>query len=136
MVSLSFDLTLFPLCAQFLDDLAEAEGIDQSVRSSYDDRGQAPILDGQEVERLVELLEVEGPYAVIETDYFGGVGEQAAVIYLGEETVFGPERGPVGAINKALRRLGVRRTLARDEFDTVGLGNMRRSSDFFRDRSK
>jgi hypothetical protein len=76
--------------------------------------------------------------AYIETDYFGGRGVQAAIVWSNGTVVFGavatpdysafekprpPQQG--GAINQALRRLGVSRRPASDEFDTLGLGRHR-----------
>ena len=76
------------------------------------------------------------PLAYIETDYFGGPGEQAAVAWEHGLVVFGPVKTkdlyenrkfvptPLleGAINRAIRLLGVVRGSVRDEFDAVGLG--------------
>jgi hypothetical protein len=65
-------------------------------------------------------------YAVVMTEYFGGVGEQCAAAY----RVPGLEPVVAGSINEALRALGV--TTAPDEydeFDTVGLGHFRSTPD-------
>lgn len=65
----------------------------------------------------------EGTAAYIETDYFGGVGSQAATVFsdgsfaIPEETTF--------PINAALRALGVRAAPGVDEFDTLGLSRFR-----------
>ncbi|HVJ81804.1 MAG TPA: hypothetical protein VNC50_12125 [Planctomycetia bacterium] len=78
------------------------------------------------------------PIAYIETDYFGGRGVQAAIVWSKGTVIFGaaatpdftsfekprpPQAG--GAINQALRRLGVARRPSLDEFDTLGLGRHR-----------
>jgi hypothetical protein len=77
--------------------------------------------------------------AYIETDYFGGDGWQAAMAWAEGRVVFGPvlttdlHQGgkfiptPLleGAINRAVRHLGVDRGAARDEFDALGLGGHR-----------
>jgi hypothetical protein len=79
------------------------------------------------------------PLAYVETDYFGGDGWQAAMAWVGGGAVFGPVRTsdlweggkfvptPLleGAINRAVRHLGVERGAARDEFDALGLGRHR-----------
>ncbi len=76
------------------------------------------------------------PLAYVETDYFGGDGWQAALVWAGGLVVVGPIRTtdlqvhgkfvptPLleGAINRALRFLAVKRGAVRDEFDAVGLG--------------
>ena|SRR5436190_8542052 len=92
--------------------------------------------------RLGEWAEEQSrqfPLAYVETDYFGGDGWQAAIAWAGGEVVFGPVRTtdlweggkyvptPLldGAVNRAVRLLGVERGTARDEFDALGLGRHR-----------
>jgi hypothetical protein len=79
------------------------------------------------------------PLAYVETDYFGGDGWQAALAWVGGRAAFGPVRTsdlweggkfiptPLldGAINRAVRLLGVNRGSVRDEFDALGLGRHR-----------
>lgn len=79
------------------------------------------------------------PLAYVETDYFGGDGWQAAVAWVEGCVVYGPARTtdlyeggrlvptPLldGAINRAVRHLGVDRGAVRDEFDALGLGRHR-----------
>jgi hypothetical protein len=79
------------------------------------------------------------PLAYVETDYFGGDGWQAAMAWTNGRVVFGPVRTsdlweggkfiptPLleGAINRAVRHLGVERGTAQDEFDALGLGRHR-----------
>ncbi|WP_330241185.1 hypothetical protein [Streptomyces sp. NBC_00525] len=65
-------------------------------------------------------------FAIIQTDYFGGLGGQWAAAFRGEERLT-----PAGAsINQALAALGVRATDSLDEFDVIGLGEFRRNPDF------
>ena len=64
-------------------------------------------------------------YALIQTDYFGGVGEQWADVYQGNCLV----RDKTTQINSALSFLGVKGQNGMDEFDTVGLGNYRSMPD-------
>ena len=79
------------------------------------------------------------PLAYVETDYFGGDGGQAAVAWTAGRLAFGPaltrdyweggnfHQTPLldGAINQAVRLLGVDRGAVRDEFDALGLGRHR-----------
>ncbi|XVV14065.1 hypothetical protein ACQP2X_06825 [Actinoplanes sp. CA-131856] len=58
----------------------------------------------------------EAPFALVVTEYFGGVGEQWACVFEAGRRVEGVED-----INGALRVLGVRADGGLDEFDTVGL---------------
>ena len=97
-----------------------------------------PLLNSVAVHRMVNDLTENPLFAVIETDYFGGRGSQAAAVYRGADEVMAPEWTAIGEagdskgpINKALRLLGVVATGGRDEFETVGLDNHRNFSDLF-----
>ena len=78
------------------------------------------------LERALSALATGGAFAFIETEYFGGSGSQAAV-------VFNPSTAPVrftearqpNPINSALKSLGVTALQGADEFDTLGLGRFR-----------
>jgi hypothetical protein len=69
----------------------------------------------------------------IETDYFGGFGEQSAKLFRGKtilmkgDTRIDPVSNP---INEALKMMGVERKSGMDEFDTIGLGRYRTNEDF------
>lgn len=67
-------------------------------------------------------------YAIIYTDYFGGVGEQYATVY-NDGVVTMPET--INGINKALKQIGVTCKQGLDEFDTLGLGMYRTFDDYF-----
>lgn len=75
-------------------------------------------------------LRLTMPRVQLSTDYFGGAGEQTAT-YLDEKgphTSFGDStRG--GAINAALKLLGVPPTTGMDLFDVIGLGRIRKNRD-------
>lgn len=74
-----------------------------------------------------------GPVAYVEAEYFGGVGEQTAVVWEAGAIALGPLHEPEGrpsppagsAISQALRRLGVVAGVGEDEFKAVGLGRHR-----------
>ena len=69
--------------------------------------------------------------AYIETDFFGGQGEEAAVVYNRGECVYGPHRAPVGPISQALALLGVvAHPTHHDAFETAGLGRHRSNEDW------
>lgn len=71
------------------------------------------------------LLTPKPHFAIIQTDYFAGAGEQSACVYRGRELA-DPE---VRTIDEALRHLGVAATDGQDAFDTVGLGDIRSDPD-------
>jgi hypothetical protein len=57
-------------------------------------------------------------FAVIQTEYWGGIGDQWAIAVTGTHC----DSHPDASINDVLRVLGVARRGSLDEFDTVGLG--------------
>ena len=93
---------------------------------------------GSEFWRLTEaLMEVArecsaayGPIAYAETDYFGGTGVQSAAAWIQGKLAMPPTTHPAGPINAALHTIGLERTDGLDEFDTLGLGEVRRMDDF------
>jgi len=80
-------------------------------------------------EALARRLSLRGPVAYVSAGFFGGHGGQTSCIWLNEKLILGPLR-ELGAINQALRRLGVEKNGAHDEFDAVGLGRHRHTEDW------
>jgi len=76
---------------------------------------------------FAEALKIE-KFALIQTDYFGGVGEQWATVYENGMRTF---KTTEGGINSALSKIGVVKAASKDEFDTVGLGKYRDFDDYF-----
>lgn len=93
---------------------------------------------------IYELLLQEsrsGKLVYIETDYFGGVGRQSAILFekgvikiqphktetCWDEKTYSFYHKPEGdkAINIVLKELGVYKDDGKDEFDSIGLGNYR-----------
>ena len=81
---------------------------------------------------LAAATEAGGGLAYVETEYFGGTGEQSAMAFVDGREAVAPQRarGGGGAINQALRAIGVTRSVADDEFDTIGLGERRSMTDY------
>jgi hypothetical protein len=71
-----------------------------------------------------------GPVAYIEAEFFGGTGGQSSIAWTNSAVSFGPEKSE-DAINKVLRHLGVEVAEMTDEFDTLGLGQNRRTERWF-----
>jgi hypothetical protein len=81
----------------------------------------------------------DGPFAWIRTDYFGGAGYQAAILWADGAPVFGPDvmwakddssrPSTDWPINRALRGLGVQRDGNNDEFLMFGFGRYRSCED-------
>jgi hypothetical protein len=89
-------------------------------------------------ERLLAQWSAAGPVAYVEAEYFGGVGEQRAVVWADGALALGPLDALAKArfsrafspISQALRRLGARRSLGEDEFEAVGLDRHRSNDDW------
>lgn len=104
-------------------------------------KGESPPA-GTEFWRLTEaLMEIAadvsadyGPVAYAETDYFGGSGVQSAAAWIQGKLAMPPTTHPAGPINAALHTIGLERANGLDEFDTLGLAQVRRM-DAFEDRT-
>ena len=86
--------------------------------------------DDQSIHVLGRWLSLDGPVAYVETNYFGGSGDQGAVVWARHQRVFGPARAEENVIHEALALLGDEVRSSADRFEALGLGS-RRSSDGF-----
>lgn len=114
------DFVILPVDADFIDAAVVAQP------------SQPPEMFIQLTEGFEDLLRDLsrfGPLAYIETDYFGGVGGQGAVAYSGREVLFEPQWSQSGPVNRALKAIGVKRGLLRDEFSVLGLDKYRSTDD-------
>lgn len=71
--------------------------------------------------------------AKINTDYFGGGGEQSAMLFDCNKKVYDKsdeQNWSVHPINDVLKMMGVVSDVGCDEFDTIGLGRYRSNNDF------
>jgi hypothetical protein len=76
----------------------------------------------EEAAAAAAALSTEARVVFVEAEFFGGVGTQASVGWEHGEVAFGPRlTDGAGAINDALRWLGVSAAGAHDEFDALGL---------------
>lgn len=86
--------------------------------------------------RLTEILKtasLDGEFAYIETEYFGGIGGQGAVLFRRGEVAFGPAcvKNSTGPINEVLLRMGItHKPGAFDAFEVVGLAALRSNDDW------
>ncbi|TXS04260.1 hypothetical protein EAO73_16500 [Streptomyces sp. col6] len=65
-------------------------------------------------------------FAIIETNYFGGIGDQWAAAFDGEERLAPDD----ASINQALAALGVRSASDREEFEVIGLDRFRTNPEY------
>lgn len=111
-------LTIFPVNADYCDYWSKKLG-------QTDFLSKRPLLDCTVLHHMMCEIAETPTFAIIETDYFGGNGDQAAVVYRGSEQIMKPQEGRRGPINNALKLLGVRSNLFIDAFTKVGLNQYR-----------
>lgn len=112
---------LLPLTADVLDEIGDA-GSGEAGGGLYS------LTPG--VARLARELSHRAPVAYVETDYFGGSGDQGAAAWVDGAQVLLPERARNGVVNRALRRIGVVARGGGDEFEAIGLHCHRRTDDW------
>lgn len=121
------------LCDKLLNSIHQYKQMnDISLMDSFD-------FFTQEVKTYLEDMNPNGEFIYLETDYFGGEGNQSSGFFVNgkllevykegnaeiDVTLPYPDRLLMMPINKALRRLGVVRETVSDEFDTLELGEYR-----------
>lgn len=100
------------------DDITELFDVPDEIRYSELDYFTVA------VEQFLQQCSFRTKLVYIETDYFGGVGTQAGVLYENGRIAVEPHSGE-GTINQLLRELGVQRISGKDEFDSLNLGRYR-----------
>jgi len=76
---------------------------------------------------------IDKTIAKIETDYFGGSGQQSAKLFINNKKVYdksSEQDWSLNPINDVLKEMGVQRLDGQDEFDTIGLSKYRTNMDF------
>jgi len=113
--------------------------LDASHNDDWQEKLELPMVGGDSVLILdtafthhVANILADSNYAIIETDYFGGIGSQTAAVYSknSRTPLFSAPREDGYAINTALKLIGVKRMLG-DEFQTLGLNQHRSFEDYF-----
>ena len=118
VLNLPCGLCLLPLNDELADAMSEAAG-------DFSRESDQIICDVRAVHGVLRSLTEGRRYALIKTDYFGGVGDQAACVYEGDRVLMPARTERFGPINEALLMLGVEPRGGRDPFDVVGLGQYR-----------
>lgn len=71
-----------------------------------------------------------GPLVYLETEYFGGAGDQGAVAFINGSTIPPTPATDDNAINTALKCVGIPSADSFDEFAYIGLGRHRHTYDW------
>jgi hypothetical protein len=109
---------VFPIDAEFID-----------ARIATD---KTPTVTGDEfmlmtngLRSLLRTLSADGQLAYVETEYFGGVGGQGALVCRNGSEIMPPTWRESDTINDALKLIGVPRGAFADEFVAAGFGLVR-----------
>ena len=121
-VSLKQEFSLFPLTNKLLENLHFSHS------KHLQELNNLP----NEFTDLLAKLSVICPLLYFETEYFGGMGNQSAIVFENGKIIFGPAKAAVGPINEGLRLLGVIIESTGDEFDAIGLGEHRSAEDWLK----
>lgn len=117
VVALEHGFSLLPVTDELYEEVCP-QGQNRNERSeSYEEFYEL----NPELERLGLALSEEGAVAYVETDYHGGVGEQASILWKHCETLIDPSCGFMGPINRVLAQMGIEATDDHDEFEELGL---------------
>jgi hypothetical protein len=130
VVSLNQGIGMIPILDGFWEDLHFGQSDADREASEYQ------LLTTAE-EAFGRLSSYQGPVAYFDISYMGGSGCQTTVVWNNGEKILGPivdstapPPGHDGAVNKALRILGVVTSGKKDEFDIIGLGRHRETEDW------
>lgn len=113
---------IFPVDYELIDAKIEPETTPRETGDEF-------MLLTPAFENYLRELSRGGVLAYVETDYFGGVGGQGAIVFRDGSEVMRPKWHDSGAINTALEMIGVPRSLAGDRFSMVGLDDVRHNED-------
>ena len=128
VIPLSQRFAMMPITEQFYDELPSPQHPEKADKHF--------LYLGPKVHHIGKAFSVKAPLAYVETEYFGGIGFQGAVVWANGQIIFGPaltgDREDFqtddlsdNAINIALHKLGVLKGGSRDEFDAIRLGKHR-----------
>lgn len=113
---------ILPVDSDLIDARVQVERTDDPAASEF-----AHLTES--FRNFLRTLSREGVLAYVETNYFGGMGGQGAVVCCDGVEVMPPTWKRFGAINAALKRIGLRRGILRDNFMVAGLHRLRTNDD-------
>ena len=119
-IQLSQGYAMVPLTSALKDDIDGLGGSEQLAYDCFEKLSRSICKAIEDTTRPYEI-------AYIETEYFGGAGEQAALVWRNGDIVFGPSSltDSDNPINDALKSIGVRVITEHDEFDEMNLSRER-----------
>ena len=125
-VDLGIDLTLFFIDGHYTAYWQEKLKIKGNLETNCPEVTWFP--NGKIIYHFMKIISKRDvvKYAIIMTDYFGGIGKQFANIFENEKNI----NLQLNTISKVLKEMGVEKGNHHDEFDAVGLGGYRVNPDY------
>ena len=114
--------TIFPVDAELIDERIEPEVTPTETENKF------MLLTGEFHELLRELSR-DGQLAYVETEYFGGLGGQGALVCRDGNDVMTPTWDSIGPINDALALIGMPHGPFLDLFAAAGFDKVRSNDD-------
>jgi len=123
LLPLRHELWLLPLTSVFYAELSAQRPAEQPPQVEWVEG----VSVASDLAKLTRRLSEREPMAYVEAHFFGGSGGQSAIVWQQGQVLLALSQEGIGAINQALRFLGVKATSPEvfDEFDMVGLGRWR-----------
>lgn len=119
-IRLPQDFSMLFLTEELFEDITELAGMENELENQFECFTSA-------IASILESHSAQSSLAYIETEYFGGLGGQGAVLYENGQIKI-PPTWEEGIINQVLSQMGAEQLNGEDEFDSVNLGNYRRMS--------
>lgn len=119
-VNLSGGISMIPMTDELFDEINEMKS--SSGISTFE------FLTENIENKTIQIVE-NREIAYVESEFFGGQGGHIGIIWKNGKRDFLTESDK-SSMNKILKRLGVNRTLLKDEFENVGLDKNRHTEDW------
>lgn len=112
------DFALTPLTKNFVEEVSQ----ENKFEVLYDEFDYLTKSLGEDVKKSSTSSKI----ACIKTEYFGGIGEQAAILWEQVNVIWGPSKDTkIGPINSVLKSMGIIADINCDEFSALGLQDYR-----------
>jgi len=122
IVDLGYGISMIPMTEELFDQINNLE-----VSNSID---KFEFLTDYIERKTIEAIGLR-QLAYVESEFFGGQGGHIGIIWGNGKRVYFGEHGK-NTMNEIMKRLGINRTLMKDEFETVGLSKFRHTEDWIK----
>ncbi|MEM7104902.1 MAG: hypothetical protein AAF502_17330 [Bacteroidota bacterium] len=120
LIDMEQGFVFIPLTNALADEIGGKEDSPYEVFWKFNPNIEALLVDNSK----------DGMITYLETDYWGGDGEQAAAIWYKGILYFGPKHSKIGAISRCLKLMKAVKNDMYDEFEAIGLTKFRSNDDW------